>query len=185
MATATVNDFPPMQGAIAQAESWTRYLNDRCDQADGPEDAAAALENIVWVGVHLGEALPCLWRLAFSHWFRRTNTWTGVEDFEKIRREVRRLFFAGREAMEKSRQAAEAMRAATGHPATGMSRLVAALNAACKLEEAVFRDWPSFVDAVTISDSLPVDESLARALGVTLEEAQEKMAARRSAQAME
>ena len=48
-----------------------------------------------------------------------------------------------------------------------------------ELEEQVFRDWPSFGEPWLAADSLPVDESLAEALGITAEEAREKMDARR------
>jgi hypothetical protein len=63
-----------------------------------------------------------------------------------------------------------------------MDRLLAAIESARDLEETVFRDWPAFSEplaAVNSADSLPVDESLAEALGITVEEARQKMETRR------
>jgi hypothetical protein len=48
-----------------------------------------------------------------------------------------------------------------------------------RLEETVFRDWPSFADPVKTSNALPVDESLAEALGVSVGEARQRLDARR------
>jgi len=178
MTPRVIDRFPPLQGAIAQAESWSCYLNAR-----RPEEMAASLESIVWVGVKLGELLPFTWRLTFENLFRPgEGSWTTVKEFEAARQQVHRLFFTAREAMDMSRQVAEALQARTGRRPAGMEQLFGVIEEARRLEEAVFRDWPSFAEplpAVNLADSLPVDESLAEAFGITVEEARQRMDARR------
>ncbi len=184
--TARVLDrFPPLQGAIAQAESWTRYLNAQQPELGSrrPEEITAFLEAIVWVGVKLGELLPFTWRLTFANLFRPGEApWTTVKEFEAVRQEVHRLFFTAREALDMTRQVAEVLQALTGQKPEGMDRLLEVIEGACRLEEAVLGDWPSFAEplpTVNLADSLPVDESLAQALGITVEEAKQKLDARR------
>src|SRR5205823_6038536 len=107
MTPTVLDSFPPLQSAIAQAESWTRYLKARRPESGGrrPEEVAASLESIVWAGTLLGEMLPFTWRLAFENLFRPGNeSWTTAQEFEAIRQEVRRLFFTAREAMDWTRQ---------------------------------------------------------------------------------
>ena len=178
-----VDRFPPLQGAIAHAESWTSYLNARHDEMGGqrPEDLADFAENIVWIGVHLGASLPFTWRLSFDNLFRRNNAWNTVKEFETIRQATRGLFFTAREAMDKTRLVAESLQGLTGKKPAGMDRLLEVLEDARQLEEAVFRDWPSFAEPSRPGDSLPVDESLAEALGITVEEARRKLESRRRA----
>jgi hypothetical protein len=180
-----LDDFRPLQGAVAQAESWTKYLNARHDDQGSrrPEEIATCAESIVWIGVHLGESLPFTWRLTFDNLLRRGSpAWQTVKDFEAIRQAVRALFFTAREAMDSTRRTAEALQAHDGREHEGMDRLLKAIEDAHMLEESVFRDWPSFKEP-TLSpdpiDSLPVDESLAHALGIAVEEARQKMDARR------
>src|SRR5436190_29552 len=113
--TATVLDrFPPLESAIAQAESWTRYLKAR--QLDSsnrrPEELIAFQESIVGVGVKVGEMLPFTWRLTFDSLLRRgEKSWTSVKEFEAVRKVVHQLFFTAREAMDEARQVAEALQA--------------------------------------------------------------------------
>jgi hypothetical protein len=185
MTASLIEAFPPLQGAIAQAESWTRYLNSRPAESGSrpPEELAASLESIVWFGVKLGELLPDTWRLTFDSLFRNGNeSWTTVKDFEAVRQAVRQLFFKAREAMDRTRQVAEALEALTGRKPEPMDRLLLAIQRGRELEEAVFRDWPSFAEPLALAnlgESLPVDEALAESLGITVEEAQQRMDARR------
>ena len=176
-------DFRPLQGTIAQAESWTHYLNTRRDVLDDrrPDEIAASLENVVWAGVHLGELLPHTWLVTFDNLFRAGHgSWTSVKEFDSIRQEVRRLFFTTREALELFRRVAENFPAVTGRGSTGIDRLLRAIEAARELEEGVFRDWPSFADPLPqAEETRPVDESLAEALGVSVEEARQRLEARR------
>src|ERR1700722_9115334 len=93
--TMVLDTFSPLQGAIAQAESWTRYLNARRPELTNrrPEEVTAAQESMIWFGVKLGELLPFTWRLAFNTLLRPGDEpWTTVQEFEAIRQEVRRLF---------------------------------------------------------------------------------------------
>ena len=176
--------FPPLQGAIAQNESWTRYLNARRPDSPArrPEDIAASVDAIVSAVATLGETLPMTWSLTFDNLLRPgTESWSTVQELETIRQEVRRLFFTAREAMDKTRQVAEALQAQTGRKPAAMDRLLTKIDNARRLEEAVFRDWPSFSETmpvVTAADAAPVDESLAQALGVTVEEARQRLDAR-------
>ena len=178
MTAVLLDRFPPLQGAITQAESWTSYLN-----AHRPEEIAVSLESIVWAGVKLGESLPFTWRLTFDNLFRPgEECWTTVKEFEAIRQAVRLLFFTAREAMDRTRQVAETLQALTSRKPAGMDRLLGVIEDARQLEEAVFRDWPSFTEPlpfVNLADSLPVDESLAEALGITVAEARQRMDARK------
>ena len=177
-----LNPFPPLQGAIAYAESWQTYLNDCQDELRSPHahDFITKAENHVGIGVQLGELLPSTWRLAFNALFRsRQASWSSVKEFEAFRQQMRALFYTVREAMDSIRKTAETLQALTGRKPEGMDRLLTLIDDARRLEEAVFRDWPSFVEPLpTSGDSLPVDESLAEALGITVEEARGKMDAR-------
>lgn len=170
--------FAPLQGAIVQAESWTSYLSAR-----KPEEIASSGESIVWAGALSGELLPFTWSVAFQSLFRSGEaSWTTVREFEAIRQEVRRLFFTARAALDLTRQVAEALQVRTGRTPAAMDRLLAAIENARQLEEAVFRDWPSFTEPLPSekpADALPVDESLAEALGITAEEARQRMEAHR------
>ncbi len=63
-----------------------------------------------------------------------------------------------------------------------MDRLLKVMEDARRLEEKVFRDWPSFAETLPSRnplESLPVDESLAEALAITVGEARQRMDARR------
>jgi hypothetical protein len=178
-------NFSPLQGAISQAVSWKQFLNDNRDELGSrrPEELVTCLENIVWFGAKMGELLPFTWRLTFDNLFAPgAVSWTSIKDFEAVRQEVRRLFFTAREAMDMTRQVATALQTLTGRKPAGMDRLFAAIEDARLLEETVFQDWPSFTEplpSVNSAEALPVDASLAQALGITVEEARQKMDARR------
>jgi hypothetical protein len=180
-----LNNFPPLQGAITQAESWTRYLTAQQPQFGKrpPADVAVALESIVWVGVKLGEVLPFTWRVTFDNLFRPgQKSWTTVEQFDAVRQAVRLLFFSAREAMDMTRQLAETLQEVTGRQPGGMDRLLEVIESARQLEETVFRDWPVFAEPLPLLhavDTLPVDEALAEALGLSVAEARLRMDARR------
>jgi hypothetical protein len=179
MTVMAVDNFPPLQGTIAQAEAWTRYLH-----AQQPKEIADSLESIVWVGVKLGEQLPFTWRITFNSLFRPgEGSWTTVKEFEAVRRAVQRLFFTAREAMALTRQVGEALQTLTGQKPAGMDRLLEVIEEARRLEERVFRDWPSFLEPLppmNLADSLSAEESLAEALGISVEEARQKMETRRN-----
>ena len=178
MSTAVLDTFPPLHGAIAQAESWTHYL-----KARRPEEVVASLESIVAVGINLGEMLPLTWRLTFTDLLRSgTETWSTVREFEAIRQSVARLFFTAREALDWTRQVAEALQSLTGRKPVGMDRLLCVMAEAGQLQEAVFRDWPSFAEPLppgNYAESLPVEDALAEALGISVEEARQRIDARR------
>jgi hypothetical protein len=177
-----ISTYPPLQGAIAQAESWVRYLDARQDtNGHHAKEKASALKNIVAVGIRLGELLPFTWRVIFLDLLRPSEPhWMTVREFEATRQEVRRLFFITREALERTRQAAVALHTSTGRKPAGIRRLMKTIESAAILEEAVFRDWPSFAEPLPLSEgSLTVDESLAEALGISVEEARQKLDARK------
>jgi hypothetical protein len=178
MTTTVLDNLPPLQSAIAHAESWTRYL-----KGQRLEELAVSLESIVGVGVNLGELLAFSWRLTFDGLFRPgKESWTTVKEFEAVRQAVYHLFCTGREALAWTRQVAEALQALTGRKPAQMDQLLRVIEDARQLEEAVFRDWPSFgepLPSVNPADSLPVDESLAEALGISVEEAKQRLDARR------
>lgn len=186
MPTTTVDHFPPLQSAIAQAESWTRYLKERWPESSSrrpDEKLFASLESILSIGIKVGEMLPLTWRLTFDVLFRvGEESWTSVAEFEAIRQDMHRLFFTAREAMDSTRQVAEALQVLTGRKPTGMDQLLQLIDEARQLQELVFRDWPSFEEPLPLTnsaDSLPVDESLAQALGIPIEEARQRLEARR------
>jgi hypothetical protein len=177
-----IDSFPPLQGGVAQAESWTRHLTTRRPELGGrpAEEVATSLEFIVWYGVKLGEILPLHWSIVFDNLFRPgQEAWTTVKEFEAARQAVRHLFFTVREAMEGTLQIAQALQGLAGRKPAGLDRLRAVIADARRLEETVFRDWPSFADPVKTTNALPVDESLAEALGITVGDARQKMDARR------
>jgi hypothetical protein len=185
MPGTAVESFPPLQGAIAQAESWKQYLmsqQDRLSQRT-PAEIAACLENIVWFGVKLGELLPLIWQLTFDRLFHPgAESWTTVGDFETTRQSVRHLFFTAREALAATRQVAERLQTLTHRTPAGIEQLHAVMEQARQLEETVFRDWPSFSAPPpprSLADSLAADDSLAEALGIPVEEARQKLDARR------
>jgi hypothetical protein len=177
-----LNSFPPLQGAIAYAESLKSYLNACQDELSSPRTQAviARAENNVGIGVMLGELLPVTWRAAFNVLFRPSLApWKSVKEFEAFRHEIRALFYTVRETMDSIRKTAEMLQALTGRKPEGMDRLLTLIEGARQLEENVFHDWPSFVEPCCPTDSLSVDESLAEALGITVEEARQKIGARR------
>ncbi len=137
----------------------------------------------MWVGVKVGEMLPFTWQLTFDVLFRPgEETWTTIEEFEAVRQKVHRLFFTAREAMDSTRQVAETLQVLTGRKPAGMDRPLQVIDEVRQLQEAVFRDWPSFEEPLPSgnpADSLAVDESLAEALGITVEEARQRLDARR------
>lgn len=177
-----LNTFPPLQGAIAYAESLKPYLTSCQDELSSPRAQAVITraENNVGIGVMLGELLPSTWRAAFNILFRPSLApWKSVKEFEAFRHETRALFYTVREAMDSIRKTAETLQALTGRKPEGMDRLLALIEDARQLEENVFRDWPSFIEPWLTADSLSVEDSLAEALGITVDEARQKMDARR------
>lgn len=174
----TVADDFALQHAIDRAESVTRYLDAR-----RPEQVADSLEAVIAAGVETGEALPDAWRQAFHNLLGEgEESWTTVAEYEAVRDAVRRLFFTAREAMEKARRTAEALQNGTGRRAEGMDRLLEVMEEARRLEEEVFRDWPSFAEPlppVNLPECVSVEESLAEILGVTVEQARDKLEARK------
>ena len=177
-----LDTFPPLQATIDHAKSWNPYLNPSQDElrSSHTQDIITRAENTVGIGILLGELLPVTWRAAFHSLFRPTLApWKSVKEFEALRQEVRALFYTLREAIDNARKTAEMLQALTGQQPAGMDRLLKAIEEARELEENVFRDWPSFVEPWLPTDSLSVDESLAEALGITVDEARQKMDARR------
>jgi hypothetical protein len=174
--------FPPLQTAIANAESWKTYLS-ACEEelrSQHSQDIFAKAENSVGIGAQLGEFLPLTWRAAFHCLFRPTLApWNSVKEFEALRQNLRGLFYTVREAMDRALKIAEMLPALTGRQPAGMERLLKAIEEARKLEENVFRDWPTFIEPLRSTNALPVDESLAEVLGITVEEARQKMNTRR------
>ena len=181
----TTSSFPPLSGAIANAESWTRYLSVPRNGAAArrPEEIAASVESQVSVGVHLGESLPLVWRLTFDTLLRPgAESWSTVSELEAIRQEIRRLFFTVREAMDSFRNLAESLQGVTGRLPARMGQLLEVIEAARQLEDQVFRDWPSFAEPLPAPDfaaSLPVEESLAAILGIHVDQARQRLEARR------
>lgn len=174
-----LNSFPPLQAAIAHAESWRSYLTAFQQDLRSPHtpDIIARAEDSVNIGIQLGELLPLTWRAAFHGLFR--PCWQSAKEFEAVRQQIRALFFTAREAMDDAREIADMLQALTSRQPAGMDRLHKVIEEARQLEESVFRDWPSFAEPCLPADSLPVDESLAESLGISVEEARQKMDARR------
>jgi hypothetical protein len=84
--------LPPLQSAIANAESWKTYLNACQDELriGHSEDIIAKAENSVSIGAQLGEFLPLTWRAAFHCLFRPTLApWNSVKEFEALRQNLR------------------------------------------------------------------------------------------------
>ena len=130
------------------------------------QEAIARAENTVAIAVQLGELLPITWRAIFHGLFRPTlASWNSAKEFEGLRQQLRALFFTVREAMERAQRIAESLQLLNGRKPEGMDRLAVLIEDAGRLEEAVFRDWPSFAEPLQSScnaaDSLPVDASLA------------------------
>lgn len=173
----TVAGFPPIEGAIAQAESWKEYLTHLGDlRKHKHAQITGLMRSIVGTGIRLGELLPLTWRLTFDDLINAPE-WITTEDFEKTRQSVRRLFFTVREALELTWQMAQ--RLPEEIESADLERLQKLRAEAQELEATVFRDWPSFTEPMTPSMPLTVVESLAEALGISVAEAQEKMDARR------
>jgi hypothetical protein len=182
MTPPTFDNFLPLQSAIFQAESWTRYLKEHWPESSSrrlEEELFASVESVLSLGIKVGEMLPLTWRLTFDVFFRTgEESWTSVPEFEAVRKDMHRLFFTVREAMDSTRQAAEALQAQTGRKPTGMNQLLQLIDDARQLQESVFRGWPCFEEPLPLTnsaDSLPVDESLAQALGIPVEEARQRM----------
>ena len=179
---AVIDPFPPLRGTIAYAESWNAYLNTFQDElrTQPARDVIAKAENVVGIGLQLGESLPIAWRAGFHCLFRPSlASWNSVKDFEAFRNQLRGLFYTVREAMDGARKTAEMLQSITGRQPGGMDRLLKAIEDAPQLQENVFRDWPSFSEPFQPADSVAVDASLAEALGITVDEARQKMDARR------
>jgi hypothetical protein len=179
---SALNAFTPLQTAIAHVESWRIYLNASYDDLCGKpaQDLAAIAENTVDIGVLLGELLSITWRAVFNSQLRSSAaSWSTVSDFEALRKDLRALFYTTREAMEGASIFAQKIQTRTGEQPAGLNRLLTAIDDGRKLEESVFRDWPSFIEPQLSVDALAVEESLAEVLGIRVEEARQKMDARR------
>ena len=177
-----LNIFPPLQGAFAYAESLKPDL-DACQNELSTASTQAVIgraEKYISIGVMLGEWLPLIWRATFNILLRPSlGRWQSVQEFEGLRQEVRGMFYKVREAMDNIRKIALTLEGLTGRKPEGMDRLHTLIEDARLLEEKVFRDWPSFVENQPPTDSKLVDESLAEALNITVEEARLKMDERR------
>src|SRR5438477_487580 len=135
------SNFPPLQATIAYAETWRTCLNACQDELHGPEaaDVVAKAENVIGIGVQLGELLPITWRAAFDCILRPDlSPWKTVKDFESFRQALRALFYTVREAMDSARKTAEAFQSLTGRQPAGMDRLLKAIEEARELEVKVF-----------------------------------------------
>src|SRR5438067_7094 len=133
-----LNTFPPLQAAIAHAESWRTYLNACQDELRSPhgQEIVAKAENTVSIGVQLGELLPITWRAAFHVFFRPSlASWNSAKEFEAFRQEVRALFYTVREALDESRKTAEMLQTLTGRQPVRMDRLLKVIEEARELEE--------------------------------------------------
>jgi hypothetical protein len=172
------------------AESWTQTADAYGHELGSrtPEQVAAAIatirakvESYVGFGIAVGNILDMHWRLTFSNLFDVGEVCISPSELQQIRQEVRRLFLSVRESMDKTRYVADVFHAATGQTVSGADRLIALIVDAKKLEEQVFRDWPSFSEPTppfSLADCLPPDEALAEGLGITVDEARQKLSAR-------
>jgi hypothetical protein len=174
--------FPPLQVAIAHAESCRSYLN-ACAQElrNRPERAMVNwAEELVRAAIQQGELLHVTW-LAALHGGLRSNqgSWRSVQEFEAFRKELRALFFTVRETLDRAQNILDVLKEQPGHRNDLPDHLLKASEAAFQLEEQVFRDWPAFTERPATPGALPVDESLAEALGISVEAARQKLDARR------
>jgi hypothetical protein len=182
-----LNSFPPLQGAFAYAESLKPDLDAFQNElrTSVTEAVISKAERYLCIGVMLGEWLPLMWKAAFNILLRPSQgPWQTVQEFENSRQEIRGLFHTVGEVMDTIRKMAMTLESLTGRKPLGMDRLNRLIEDARRLEEKVFRDWPSFLEPMapdeTPSSGGPksVEESLAEALSITVEEARLKMDAR-------
>ena len=169
-------DIFPLQYAVDKAESVRRFLNGR-----GPEQVAPALDQVIRAAVELGEQLPDAWRQTFRGLGRSEEGWMTVQQYEDQRSAVLGLFTTVRQAMDDARRAAEVSRARTGVAPADLPRLVALIEETRRQQEELFRDWVSFREPGPAPDfltALTPEESLAKCLGVSVEEARRRMEAR-------
>lgn len=177
-----LNTFPPLQAAIARAASLRTEVNAFQDElrSPHPRDAIVKAEHTIGKCVQLGELLPLTWREVFHGLFGPDSaSWQSVREFEAVGQLVSTLFHTVRLLMAEVREGAAELLAVTPRQLAGMDRLLKVIEAVRQLEEKVFRDWPSFVDPWLPTESISLEESLAEALGVTVDEARQKLDRRR------
>ena len=136
---------------------------------------APSLDAVIQAAIQLGEQLPDTWKRTFRSLAPPDDGWMTVQQYEEERNAIRRLFFTVREAMDGARRAAEAHQARRGSAPADLPRLLTLIDDARRLEEEVFRDWPSFADPLPppdLSKALPVDEAFAEILGLSVEQVQ-------------
>jgi hypothetical protein len=173
----TIADYFPLQYTLDRAESVRRFLDGR-----DSERLAPSLDDVVRAAVELGQQLPDAWKRTFRSLDHAEDGWMTVQQYEDQRNAVLQLFAAVRKTMDDARRAAEAEQTRTGRALTELPRLLALIEDARRQEEDLFRDWQSFRDPIPppdFSKALTPEQSLANALGVSLQEAKERMDARR------
>ncbi len=175
--TIAIADYFPLQFTLDQAESVRRFLDGR-----QPEQVAPTLDAVIHAAIQLGEQLPDTWKQTFRSLDHADAGWMTVQQYEDQRNAVLRLFATVREAMNAARRAAEAEQARTGRAPVELPRLLTFIEDTRRQEEELFRDWPSFrepLPAPDFSKALTPEESVALGLGISVEQAKERMEARR------
>ncbi len=178
-----IADFGPLQQAIGLAETWKPQFAKCESEIASPEGKATIIraQNCIRIGIALGELLPVTWQAIFQAFFGPSlMQFEPAEEFESLRQSTRGLFYTVREALDRVNRIAISLRDLTGQEPPGVNRLTSLIDEARTLEETVFRDWPSFTEPPLEGKTYSVEESLAEALGISVDAARQKMESRRS-----
>ena len=173
--TTAVNGNFPLQYSLDTAESVGRFLRRQPSGDLGPR----VWESLVSVALEFPARLRQGWRVAYDGLKGPPGgDFIPVREVEEVREAVQKAFSGAGEALEKLH--AEAIRRG-GTSGDDAAKLAAALEEVRRLEHGIFKDWVSFREPLPDDpgEALPVDESLAEILGVTVEQARRKLEERR------
>jgi hypothetical protein len=162
---ATISDNFPLEHALDRAASVRRFLGNGA----APDWEPRVWETFVRVALEFPDLLRDASRVTLDRFGE--GEFIPVRVVEDGRNALLRLFAEVKDTMQSTRQAVAAWQEKTGRAVPGYDRLAEADDEVRRLDENLFRHWPSFREPIEEApgEPLPLDEAFAEIAGVDRE----------------
>jgi hypothetical protein len=174
MTTDLLADNFPLQSAVSRAEVVRRLLA----RGNNGGRIARDLGDLIAEVEQYPGLLRRAWATAFAVLAEEGEFSFTTSQFETLRTGLREAIDRAYEAVRRVRVAAAQIRGSSGRLRDDDERLSAVEGEIRRLDEEIFRHWPSFAGRTPPKpgECVPAEEAFAEAMGLTVEEWREKVA---------